>query len=100
MSMTRGKWSQPAYTLSREGSRNEYPVHAAKRGRIVIAYRQDDARAIAALPDLVEALKETLNQLDTLQLGHSDYWTNELRNMVSATRFTARAALTKAGVTQ
>jgi hypothetical protein len=54
----------------------------------------DRLRAVNA--ELVAALDEALNQLDTLQMERKGSWTIERSNMVSAARHGARAALAKA----
>ncbi len=53
-------------------------------------------RTLAAAPELLEALREALNQMDTLQAEHTGRWSNEKTNMLSAARHQARAAIARA----
>ena len=64
---------------------------------------EGNTHLIAAAPELLKALEETVNQLATLQIDkRTQYgWSNERTNMVSASLLQARAAIAKAkGETQ
>ena len=54
------------------------------------------ANAILSYDELVRALKEALNQMDTHQMEHRERWSNEKTNMLSAARLIARKALARA----
>lgn len=55
-----------------------------------------NARLLAAAPELLEALRLALGQLDHLQVTHTERWSNDLTNMVSAARVGGRKAIVKA----